>query len=67
MNYRSVSPALDIQTGILDPGIAQAFTLNTTGMSPCGYALILDVYDRTIVNGGSTVNWSRASAGFCLE
>jgi hypothetical protein len=65
--YHSVSPSPDIQTGIADPGVSQGFTLNTTGMSPCGYALILDVYDRTIVNGGTTVNKARASAGFCLE
>jgi hypothetical protein len=56
----AVGPSPGVQTGILDPGVNRAFTLNTTGMRPCGYALILDVYDRSIVDGGSHSNWSRA-------
>lgn len=53
--------------GIADPGVTgQAFTLNTAGMAPCGYALILRVYDRTIVNSAFIGNYAEDSVGFCL-
>jgi hypothetical protein len=49
-----------------DPGISSAFTLDTTGMDACGYALILGATDRTNVNSGQTNNYSQDSIGFCL-
>ncbi len=53
--------------GIADPGIVGgAFTLNTAGMAPCGYALILRVYDRTILNSAYIGNYNEDSVGFCL-
>lgn len=51
---------------IADPGISSAFTLNTAGMDPCGYALILHASDRTNVNSGQTNNTNQDSVGFCL-
>lgn len=60
-----------------DPGIAAgAYTINTgvnpgppiTGpMDPCGYALILNAWDRTNVNSGGGNNYAKASVGFCLQ
>lgn len=60
-----------------DPGVAAGtFTLNTgvnpgppkTGpMDPCGYALILHVWDRTNTNSGGSYNYHKASVGFCLR
>ena len=53
---------------ISDPGLVNAsFSLNTTGMDPCGYSLTLNVWDRTNVNSGQTSNYNPASIGFCLE
>jgi hypothetical protein len=53
---------------IADPGVtSEAFTLNTTGMDPCGYSLTIGVWDRTNVNSGETSNYNQASAGFCLQ
>ncbi len=53
---------------ISDPGVVNAaFSLNTTGMDPCGYSLTLNVWDRTNVNSGQTSNYNPASIGFCLE
>ena len=53
---------------ISDPGVVnESFSLNTTGMSPCGYSLTLNVWDRTNVNSGETSNYNPASIGFCLE
>jgi hypothetical protein len=54
--------------GIADPGVVdEAFTLDTTNMSPCGYSLTLNVWDRTNVNSGQTSNYNEASVGFCLQ
>ena len=53
---------------IADPGVtSQAFTLDTTGMDPCGYSLTLGVWDRTNVNSGQTNNYNQSSIGFCLQ
>jgi hypothetical protein len=51
---------------IPDPGISTTFTLNTAGMDPCGYALVLHATDRTNVNSGQTSNYNKDSVGFCL-
>lgn len=48
-------------------GAAGIWTLDTTGMKPCGYVVQLVVHDRTIVNS-STTNWQNSnSTGFCLD
>jgi hypothetical protein len=53
---------------IADPGVAGGtYTLNTTGMDPCGYALTLQVWDRTNVNSGAGNNYNEASVGFCIQ
>jgi len=52
---------------IADPGVVSGtFTLDTTGMDPCGYALVLHAADRTNVNSGAGHNHSKDSVGFCL-
>ena len=35
-------------------------------MAPCGYALVLDAWDRTNVNSGAANNYNSDSVGFCL-
>jgi len=63
----SVIPAPGLSL-IADPGIAGGlYTLNTTGMDACGYALTIEVWDRTNVNSGQTNNRNEASVGFCLR
>ena len=58
-------PALSL---IPDPGIINGtYSLNTTGMKPCGYSLTLGVRDRTNVNSGQTNNYNEVSVGFCLR
>lgn len=53
---------------ISDPGVMnESFSLDTTGMDPCGYSLTLGVWDRTNVNSGQTSNYNQSSAGFCLQ
>lgn len=52
---------------IADPGVPfGTYTLNTTGMAPCGYSLTLQAWDRTNVNSGSGNNYNEVSVGFCL-
>jgi hypothetical protein len=62
---------------LADPGVvAGSYTLNTginpgppqTGpIDPCGYAMILNVWDRTNVNSGGGNNYNNASVGFCIQ
>jgi hypothetical protein len=53
---------------IADPGVSGAtYTMNTAGMDPCGYALTLQVWDRTNVNSGQGNNYNEASVGFCIQ
>jgi hypothetical protein len=53
---------------IPDPGITGGtYTLNTTGMDPCGYSLTITVSDRTNRNSGQSNNTNEASVGFCLR
>jgi hypothetical protein len=46
------------------------FTLKTAGMTPCGYTILLQANDRTIVNnlGGPFCynHWNDIGVGFCL-
>jgi len=64
---------------VADPGITNGTYAVNTGrtppvgephvgpMDPCGYAIILHVWDRTNVNSGATNNYNKASVGLCLE
>lgn len=48
-------------------GAAGTWTLDTAGMEPCGYAVELNVSDRTIVNSAPS-GWPNSdSTGFCLD
>jgi len=69
-------PAAGTRGSILPPGPSLVpdqgipsgtFTLNTTGMDPCGYSLTIGVSDRTNVNSGNGSFSSEASVGFCLR
>lgn len=53
---------------IPDPGITNGtYTLNTTGMDPCGYSLTVHVSDRTNVNSGQGNHTNEDSVGFCIR
>ena len=54
----------DPSTGEVSNGIWQ---LNTAGMLPCGYVVVIHVSDRTIINSSSIGWYNKASVGFCLE
>lgn len=47
-------------------GESATWTLDTSGMDPCGYVVRIDTGDRTIVSAGG--GWTAAaSVGFCLR
>ncbi len=53
---------------LADPGIAAGFfRLDTSPMQPCGYTLVLGVWDRTNVNSGQTSYYSQVAVGFCVR
>jgi hypothetical protein len=60
--------SVELGGAIADPGVVnESFTLNTTGMEPCGHSLTVGVWDRTNVDNGQTSNNNQNSAGFCLQ
>ena len=57
-----------VHPSLADPGIAAGFyKIDTTPMKPCGYALVLGVWDRTNVDSGRTSHYAQASIGFCVR
>ena len=48
-------------------GDAGTWTLDTTGLPPCGYVVVLNAWDRTIVDSGYIGNYNDGSVGFCLK
>lgn len=53
---------------VLTVGLDGDWTLNTAGMSACGYVLHLEVHDRTIYDAGNATGFAAADEiGFCLE
>lgn len=49
------------------PAPGNGWTLDTTGMKPCGYVLRVVASDRAIVNSQSVGHHVSASVGFCLD
>lgn len=48
------------------PSPGDSWTLDTTGMRPCGYIIRVVATDRAILNSASVGHHSPDSAGFCL-
>jgi hypothetical protein len=49
------------------PSTGSAWSLDTTGMTPCGYVVQLEVADRSILDSSPGLhNTAPASVGFCL-
>lgn len=66
MSPNSASPSSGIAQTAVFPG--DAWSLNTAGMTPCGYVVEVNVWDRTIVNSvPGQHNYNRDDVGFCLR
>lgn len=59
------SPSSGLVNTAVAPG--DAWSLDTTGMQPCGYVIRVVAADRAIVNSQSVGHHAADSAGFCLE
>jgi len=49
------------------PAPGDAWSLDTTGMRPCGYIIRVVVSDRAIVHSQAVGHHVSDSAGFCIE
>ncbi len=63
----TVSPSSRAFPIVPTTGEDGTWTLNTTGMDPCGYVIRLTGCDRTIVNSGFVGFCPSLDIGFCLE
>lgn len=70
----AVEPVMGGGTFTTTPGFTSltfedgTWSLNTTGMPPCGYVVYLQAYDRTIVNSSTDSGWMAEDfKGFCLK
>ena len=43
------------------------WTLDTTGMTPCGYTIVLHAWDRALVANGCHGHYNQIGVGFCLR
>ncbi len=50
------------------PAPGDLWSLDTTGMPPCGYVIVLQAWDRSIVNSHPDLhNYNQDDVGFCLR
>jgi len=48
-------------------GVSGTFTLPTAGMTPCGYTILLQAWDRAICNNTCYGHYNQDGVGFCLR
>ena len=48
-------------------GTGGTWTLNTAGMTPCGYTIVLSAWDRALVGGSCLGHYNQIGVGFCLR
>ena len=48
-------------------GTGGTFTLPTAGMTPCGYTILLQAWDRAITNNTCYGHYNQDGVGFCLR
>ena len=48
-------------------GVSGTFTLSTTGLSPCGYTILLQSSDRALVSDSCSGHYNELGVGFCLR
>jgi len=48
-------------------GTSGTFTLNTAGLTPCGYTILLEASDRALVNDSCSGHPNELGVGFCLR
>lgn len=63
-NYGAGSVAYD---GTNTAGTGGTFTLPTAGMTPCGYTILLQAWDRALTNNTCYGHYNEDGVGFCLR
>lgn len=48
-------------------GTSGTFTLSTAGMTPCGYTILLQAWDRALVSSSCSGHYNEMGVGFCLR
>jgi hypothetical protein len=48
-------------------GTSGTWTLDTTGMTPCGYTVVLSSWDRALVSDECSGHYNQIGVGFCLR
>jgi hypothetical protein len=48
-------------------GTSGTFTLSTVGMTPCGYTILLQAWDRALVSDSCSGHYNEEGVGFCLR
>ena len=48
-------------------GTSGQFTLSTTGLTPCGYTILLEASDRALVSDSCSGHFNEMGVGFCLR
>jgi hypothetical protein len=48
-------------------GVSGTFTLSTTGLTPCGYTILLQGWDRALVSDSCSGHYNELGVGFCLR
>lgn len=48
-------------------GVSGTFTLSTTGLTPCGYTILLQSSDRALVSDSCSGHYNELGVGFCLR
>jgi hypothetical protein len=56
-----------IYDGTNTGGTNGTFTLDTSGMTPCGYTILLQASDRALVSGSCSGHYNAMGVGFCLR
>ena len=48
-------------------GTSGTFSLSTAGMTPCGYTILLQAWDRALVSDSCSGHYNEEGVGFCLR
>ena len=56
-----------VYDGTNTAGTSGTFTLDTTGMTPCGYTILLQAWDRALVSSSCSGHYNEEGVGFCLR
>ncbi|HTP11215.1 MAG TPA: hypothetical protein VMP08_23330, partial [Anaerolineae bacterium] len=62
------NPVIFEQTAQADTnGMSGTWTLDTTGMTPCGYTVVIASWDRALVGDSCSGHYNQIGVGFCLR